>query len=83
MSNNQNSKQNVATPKKKRGSYRNDLRTAYQKGYVKGWDDAYDIPNRFGARQAAAHGYSKGVRNHKKADKYTAKYNNSKQKTNK
>ena len=67
---------------KSKNSYRSDMKTAYGKGYVKGWDDAYDIPKRAGARQAAALGYSKGVRNHRKADKYVSTYNKNKSKQN-
>lgn len=67
---------------KSKNSYRLDMKTAYGKGYVKGWDDAYDIPKRTGARHAAALGYSKGVRNHRKADKYVSTYNKNKSKQN-
>ena len=67
---------------KSKNSYRSDMKTAYGKGYVKGWDDAYDIPKRAGARHAAALGYSKGVRNHRKADKYVSTYNKNKSKQN-
>ena len=67
---------------KSQNSYRSDMKTAYGKGYVKGWDDAYDIPKRTGARHAAALGYSKGVRNHRKADKYVSTYNKNKSKQN-
>ena len=67
---------------KSKNSYRSDMKTAYGKGYVKGWDDAYDIPKRAGARHTAALGYSKGVRNHRKADKYVSTYNKNKSKQN-
>lgn len=67
---------------KSKNSYRSDMKTAYGKGYVKGWDDAYDIPKRAGARHVAALGYSKGVRNHRKADKYVSTYNKNKSKQN-
>ena len=74
---------NSSTSKaKSKNSYRSDMKTAYGKGYVKGWDDAYDIPKRAGARHAAALGYSKGVRNHRKADKYVSTYNKNKSKQN-
>ena len=62
--------------------YKTDIRTAYDIGYSRGWDDAYDIPKRTGARHAAALGYSKGVRNHRKADKYVSTYNKNKSKQN-
>ena len=31
--------------------YGADIRTAYDKGYARGWDDAYDIPKRIGAKR--------------------------------
>lgn len=62
----------VKTSAKKYGS---DIRTAYDLGYKRGWDDSYDIPKRFGARTAAAYGYKKGAHNRQKADKYTNQYN--------
>ncbi len=61
--------------KKRSGSkYKNDIRTAYDMGYAKGWDDAYDIPKRFGSQSAAAYGYKKGMRNHHRTDKYMKQY---------
>ena len=62
----------VKTYGKKYGA---DLRTAYDIGYKRGWDDAYDIPKRVGAKSAAAFGYQKGVKNRVKADKYIKQYN--------
>ncbi len=61
----------VKTSAKKYGS---DIRTAYDIGYARGWDDSYDIPNRFGARTAAAYGYKKGAHNRQRSDKYTKQY---------
>ena len=55
--------------------YKDDIRTAYDIGYTRGWDDAYDIPKRVGSKTAAAYGYKKGLRNRKRADKYTNQYN--------
>ena len=55
--------------------YKEDIRTAYNVGYSKGWDYAYEIPNRFGAKLASSIGYRKGVKNRKKADKYIKQYN--------
>lgn len=55
--------------------YGSDIRTAYDIGYKRGWDDCYDIPNRVGARTAAAYGYRKGAKNRRKSDKYTNQYN--------
>ena len=56
-------------------SYFGDLRKSYDVGYSRGWDDAYDIPDRFGAKFAAGIGYRKGVKNRKKSDKYIKQYN--------
>ena len=56
-------------------NYKSDLKKAYDIGYGKGWDDSYDIPKRFGASTAAAYGYKKGVKNHRKSDKYVNQYN--------
>ena len=55
--------------------YGSDIRTAYDIGYKRGWDDAYEIPNRFWAKSRAAAGYKKGVTNRKRSDKYIAQYN--------
>ena len=55
--------------------YRGDLSKAYDLGYQRGWEEAHTIPNRLGAKTAAAYGYKKGVRNRKKSDKYIAQYN--------
>lgn len=54
--------------------YKTDIRSAYDIGYSQGWDDAYSIPNRFGAKTAAAYGYKKGIKQRHKADKYTKQY---------
>ena len=59
-------------------NYRGDLTKAYDIGYKRGWDDAYDVPKRVGARTAAACGYKKGLKNRKKADTYTERYNKGK-----
>lgn len=61
----------VKTYGKKYGA---DLRTAYDVGYKRGWDDAYDIPKRVGAKTAAAYGYQKGIKNRVKSDKYIKQY---------
>lgn len=55
-------------------NYKSDLQKAYETGYAKGWDDSYDIPNRVGAKTAAAYGYKKGIVNRRKSDKYTKQY---------
>ena len=62
----------VKTYGKKYGA---DLRAAYDMGYARGWDDAYEIPNRVGAKTAAAYGYKKGAKNRVKSDKYIKQYN--------
>ena len=54
--------------------YGSDIRTAYDIGYAKGWDDAYTVPKRVGAKTAAAYGYKKGLTNRRKSDKYTKQY---------
>ena len=54
--------------------YGSDLRTAYDVGYKRGWDDAYDIPKRVGAKTAAAYGYKKGAKQRVKSDKYIKQY---------
>ena len=54
--------------------YKIDIRKAYDVGYSKGWDDAYDIPNRIGTKTASALGYKTGVACRIKADKYTKDY---------
>ena len=61
----------VKTYGKKYGA---DLRMAYDVGYKRGWDDAYDIPKRIGAKTAAAYGYQKGIKNRVKSDKYIKQY---------
>ncbi len=55
--------------------YGSDIRTAYDTGYARGWDDAYKIPKRFGAKIVAAFGYKKGIRDHRRSDKYIHQYN--------
>ena len=54
--------------------YKTDIRTAYDIGYAKGWDDAYEIPKRFGAKTAAAYGYKKGLKQRYKTDKSIKQY---------
>ena len=56
-------------------SYGSDLRTAYDIGYKRGWDDSYDIPKRLGSKTAASWGYRKGITHRKRSDKYIAQYN--------
>ena len=73
MSNSETVKKYEET-KKTKNSYKNDILTAHGIGYVKGWDDSYAIPDRFGAKTAAAYGYKKGIKNHRKSDKYQSQY---------
>jgi len=54
--------------------YKNGLRTAYDAGFKKGWDDAHYVPNRFGCRSAAALGYRKGIKSRYKSDKFQRQY---------
>ena len=54
--------------------YGSDMRQAYQVGYKRGWEDAYEIPNRFGARAVASYGYGRGVKKHHAADKSVENY---------
>ena len=54
--------------------YKSDVRAAYDIGYARGWDDAYDVPKRFGGKTAAAYGYRKGIKYRRKTDKYTKQY---------
>lgn len=61
----------VKTSAKRYGS---DIRTAYDIGYARGWDDAYDIPKRAFSKTAAAYGYKKGATQRRKRDKYNTQY---------
>lgn len=61
--------------KEKKNKWRDDIRTSYDKGYSKGWDEAYNIPKRFGSKLAAAYGYSKGIKHRYRSDKYITQYN--------
>ena len=55
--------------------YASDIRTAYDIGFARGWVESYDIPNRVGAKTAAAYGYKKGLSQRRKSDKYIKQYN--------
>ena len=57
-----------------------DLMDANDIGFAKGWDDAYLIPKRMGARSKAAEGYKKGIKSRMIVDKYMAQYNQGKSK---
>lgn len=54
--------------------YASDIRDAYDIGFARGWVESYDIPNRVGAKTAAAYGYKKGLAKRRKSDKYVAQY---------
>ena len=54
--------------------YASDIRDAYDIGFARGWVESYDIPNRVGAKTAAAYGYKKGLSKRRKADKYINQY---------
>ena len=61
--------------KKNKKSYKSDIVKSYDIGYAKGWDDAYTVPKRFGSKIVASYGYKKGIRDRRRADKYTKQYN--------
>lgn len=65
----------TAKVKTKKARYKDDIRYSYDMGYARGWDDAYDIPNRLGTKTVAAMGYKKGLRNRRRSDKYIKQYN--------
>ena len=53
---------------------RSYIAKAYDIGYARGWDDAYNVSKGFGSRIAASYGYRKGIRDHRRADKYLKQY---------
>ena len=55
-------------------SFKGDIVDAHDIGYALGWDHAYDIPDRFLAKTAAAYGFKKGIRNKHRHDKYAKTY---------
>lgn len=63
-----------AKPKKAKKSYKCDIVDAYDIGYALGWDNAYNIPDRFLAKTVAAYGFRKGMRNKHRIDKYNKTY---------
>lgn len=54
--------------------YQADLRSAYDVGYARGWDNAYALPKRIGTKTFAAKGFKRGLSERKKADKYLNRY---------
>ena len=56
---------------------KSDKNSAFDVGFKRGWDEAYNIPKRYSARSAAAQGFKKGVVNRYRSDKY-AKYHKTK-----
>ena len=68
-------KKKTSKVKESINSYKDDIARAYAIGYGRGWDDAYTIPKRFGAKTSASIGYGKGVKNRRKTDNYVNQYN--------
>ena len=60
--------------KKSGRSYKGDLLDAHDIGYALGWDNAYNIPDRFLSKTVAAYGFRKGMRNKFRIDKYNKTY---------
>lgn len=60
--------------KKSGRSYKGDLVDAHDIGYALGWDNAYNIPDRFLSKTVAAYGFRKGMRNKFRIDKYNKTY---------
>lgn len=60
--------------KKSGRSYKGDLVDAHDIGYALGWDNAYNIPDRFLAKTVATYGFKKGMRNKHRVDKYNKTY---------
>ncbi|MBQ8212814.1 MAG: hypothetical protein IJZ80_02300 [Clostridia bacterium] len=56
--------------KEYRRQVKSDKDTAYDVGFKRGWEEAYNIPKRASARSAAAQGFKKGVVNRYRSDKY-------------
>lgn len=65
---------NANQSKARRPKYKDAMKESYTIGYARGWEDAYELPKRIGARKVAAIGYQKGARNRKKSDKYVSQY---------
>ena len=55
-------------------TYKGNIRSSYDLGFAKGWDDAHYVPNRLGCRSAAAIGYRKGIKSRYKSDKFQRQY---------
>ena len=53
-----------------RRQIKKDRDAAYDIGFQCGWDEAYNVPKRYGTRAAAARGFKKGVVNRYRSDKY-------------
>ena len=65
-------KKQVGKVKSSAKKYGSDIRTAYDIGYARGWEDAYNVPKRVGAKTVASYGFKKGLKNRPKSDKYIA-----------
>ena len=59
-----------AQAKEYRRQVKSDQDIAFDVGFKRGWDEAYNIPKRYSARSAAARGFKKGVINRYRSDKY-------------
>ena len=66
--------------KKSAVDYGSKLKTAYDVGYVRGYEDAYSLTNASFSHTAGAIGYKTGARDRKRVDKYVGKYNKIKNK---
>lgn len=53
--------------------YKAELDKAYKIGYHAGWEAHSRLPDVRGARTASKYGFAKGLREHKRADKYNAR----------
>lgn len=63
-----------AKVKARRPKYKDAMKDSYAIGYARGWEDAYELPNRIGAKTFAAKGYKRGARNRKRSDNYVSQY---------
>lgn len=73
--------ENKNTGAKKKGKvrtyikgYKTEITVAHAFGYALGWEYAFNIPNRFMSKTAAAHGFKKGIRDNYRNAKYHETY---------
>lgn len=57
--------------------YKAAISEAVSIGYRLGWEAHKQLPNVKGARMASRYGFAKGLREHKRSDKYNARAKNS------